>query len=69
VAHWQGHDRVGLDQAAGQWVVEHALEQAAHLAGGGVEALFLFAPDDAAHVLCGNAPDRLAADVRQDVLF
>src|SRR5690606_10606973 len=69
VPHWQGHDRVGLDQAAGQRVVEHALEQAAYLACGGVEALFLLAPDDAAHVLGSNVPDWLAADVRQDVLF
>lgn len=64
VAHRQGHDRVGLNQAAGQRVVEHALEQAAHLAGGSVEALFLLAPDDAAHVLGGDVSDRLAADMR-----
>jgi len=69
VPHGQGHDRVGLDQAAGERVVEHALEQAAHLAGGGVETLRLLAPDDAAHVFGGDFPDRLAADVRQDVLF
>ena len=69
VPHGQSHDRVGLDQAAGQRVVEHALEQAAHLASGGIEALLLLAPDDAAHVLGGDVPDRLAADVRQDVLF
>nr|WP_260564744.1 hypothetical protein [Bordetella trematum] len=56
VPHGQGHDRVGLDQAA-------------HLAGGGIEALFLLAPDDAAHVLGGDVPDRRIVDVRQDVRF
>ncbi len=69
VAHRQGHDWVGLDQTVGQRVVEQALEQSAHLAGGGVEALLLLAPDDAAHVLGGDALYRRVADVRQDVLF
>nr|WP_323018761.1 hypothetical protein [Castellaniella sp.] len=52
-----------------QRIIKHALEQTTHLACGGIEASFLLAPDDAAHVLGSNAPNRLAADVRKDVLF
>jgi len=58
-----------LEETTGHRVVEHSLEQAANLAGCGIEALLPLPPDNGADIFGGDLPDLLGADIRHDVLF